>query len=118
MTRKAIAAVLGGLVWTSVAIAAQAPAADPAKAAAGKLVYDETKCSKCHGDAGVGDKNGKQVLVGIYPKTSAADIRKWITSPAEMTAKLPKKPKEPMKKFDLTDKQVDDLVNYVMSLKK
>jgi mono/diheme cytochrome c family protein len=117
MTRTAIAALLGGFMWTGVA-AAQAPAPDPAKVAAGKAAYEETKCAKCHGDNGVGDKNGKQVLVGIYPKTSAADIRKWITTPAEMTAKLPKKPKEPMKKFDLTEKQVDDLVAYVMSLKK
>ena len=35
-----------------------------------------------------------------------------------MTAKLPKKPKVAMKKFDLTDEQVDGLVAYVLSLRK
>jgi len=116
MLKRIVLGALGGVLMSGAVAAAQAP--DPAKVAAGKIVYDDTKCAKCHGEGGVGDKNGKQVLVGIYPKTSAAEIRKWITSPAEMTAKLPKKPKEPMKKFDLTDKQVDDLVAYVQSLKK
>jgi mono/diheme cytochrome c family protein len=116
MTKRAVAATLAGIVWAAMALGAQAP--DPAKVAAGKAVFDDTGCTKCHGDDGVGDKSGKQALVGIYPKVSAADIRKWITSPADMTAKLPKKPKEPMKKFDLTDAQVDQLVAYVQSLKK
>ncbi len=35
-----------------------------------------------------------------------------------MTAKLPKKPKEAMKKFDLTDAQVDNLVAFVESLSR
>ncbi len=116
MVKHAALAALGGILWSAALVGAQAP--DPAKVAAGKTLFEETKCTKCHGEGGVGDRNGKQVLVGIYPKTSAAEIRKWITTPAEMTAKLPKKPKEPMKKFDLTDKQVDDLVAYVQSLKK
>jgi mono/diheme cytochrome c family protein len=91
---------------------------DPAKAAAGKQTFEETKCTKCHGNDAKGDKDGKLSLVGVSAKLSAADIRKWITSPAEMTAKLPKKPKEAMKKFDLTDAQVDSLVAYIQSLKK
>jgi mono/diheme cytochrome c family protein len=117
MTKHAIAVILGGMVWASVGVVgAQAP--DPAKVAAGKALFEETKCSKCHGPDGRGDKNDKLSLVTGAAKLSAADIRKWITSPAEMTAKLPKKPKEPMKKFDLTDAQVDSLVAFVQSLKK
>src|SRR5690349_14842937 len=59
MTTKAIAVVLGSIIWTTAVVGAQAP--DPAKVAAGKQVFEETKCTKCHGEGGVGDKNGKQV---------------------------------------------------------
>jgi mono/diheme cytochrome c family protein len=122
MRKKVIGGVLvaGMLAVTAAAAHAQgaAPALDPAKVAAGKAQFEETQCSKCHGPEGRGDKDGKMSLVTGAAKLSAADIRKWITSPAEMTAKLPKKPKEAMKKFDLTDAQVDNLVAYVQSLKK
>jgi mono/diheme cytochrome c family protein len=111
--------MLYGVVLTVTgagSVRAQAP--DPAKVAAGKTVFADTKCSKCHGPEGRGDRAGKMSLVGTANKLSAAEIRNWITNPAEMTAKLPKKPKEPMKKFDLTAEQVDSLVAYVESLKK
>ena len=84
----------------------------------GKKTFEDTKCVKCHGDDGKGDKDGKLSLVTGTAKLTAVDIRKWITSPAEMTAKLPRKPKEAMKKFDMTDAQVDALVAFVQSLKK
>jgi mono/diheme cytochrome c family protein len=117
MLTRTIVPILTAVLFTGAGVAsAQTP--DPAKAAAGKATFEETKCSKCHGPEGRGDKTGKMSLVGVSDKLSAAEIRKWITSPAEQTAKLPKKPKEPMKKFDLTDAQVDGLVAYVQSLKK
>ncbi len=117
MKMTAMALVVSGVLWAGGGVVAgQTP--DPAKVAAGKATFEETKCTKCHGPEGKGDRAGKLSLVGISAKVSAADIRKWITSPAEMTAKLPRKPKEPMKKFDLTDAQVDSLIAYVQSLKK
>ena len=117
MTKTTLTAlIVGGMLWSGGGLLAQTP--DAAKAAAGKTVFEETKCTKCHGPEGRGDRAGKLSLVGVSSKVSAADIRKWITTPAEMTAKLPRKPKEPMKKFDLTDTQVDQLVAYVESLKK
>jgi mono/diheme cytochrome c family protein len=110
---KWIAGLAATLMGASL-IAAQA--LDPAKVALGKKTFEGTKCTKCHGDDGKGDKDGKLSLVSGTAKLSAADIRKWITSPAEMTAKLPRKPKEAMKKFDLTDAQVDGLVAFVQSI--
>jgi mono/diheme cytochrome c family protein len=113
MTAAIVLVVSGSLGVVS----AQAP--DPAKVALGKKTFEETKCTKCHGQDGKNTKDPKLSLVeGPITKLSAADIRKWIVSPAEMTAKLPRKPKEVMKKFDLTDEQVDGLVAYVQSLKK
>ena len=112
----AIVAVSGVLYAGVGVVGAQAP--DAAKVALGKKTFEDTKCTKCHGDEGKGDKDGKLSLATGAAKLTAADIRKWITSPAEMTAKLPRKPKEAMKKFDLTDAQVDGLVAFVQSLKK
>ena len=117
MMKNAIVAILGGTLWAGAGVVgAQAP--DPAKAAPGKTIFVDSKCTKCHGQGGRGDKNGKLSLVEGSAKLSEADIRKWITSPVEMTAKLPKKPKEAMKKLELTATQVDALVAYVQSLKK
>jgi mono/diheme cytochrome c family protein len=107
----------GGMLWVGLGVAsAQAP--DPAKVALGAKTLEDTKCEKCHGSEGMGNKDKKLSLVGVSPKMSAADIRKWIVTPEAMTAKLPRQPIEPMKKFDLTEAQVDALVAYVQSLKK
>ena len=86
--------------------------------AGGKATFEETKCTKCHGPEGKGDSKGNLSLVGPAGKLTEAQIRSWITDPAANTAKLPKKPKEAMKKFDLTAVQVDGLVAFVQSLKK
>ena len=111
------AAVVGGVLWVGLGVAsAQTP--DPAKVALGSKTFEDTKCEKCHGPEGRGNKDKKLSLVGVSPKLSVANIRKWIASPEQMTAKLPRQPLEPMKKFDLTDAQIDALVAYVQSLKK
>ena len=113
MTVALVTTVLsGGLT----AVSAQTP--DPAKVALGKKTFEDTKCATCHGEGGKSKDPALSLVEGPVTKLSAADIRKWIVSPAEMTAKLPKKPKVAMKKFDLTDEQVDGLVAYVLSLRK
>jgi mono/diheme cytochrome c family protein len=112
-----IVAIVGGMLWAGAGVvSAQAP--DPAQVALGKKTFEDTKCTKCHGTNGVAKDPKLSLVEGAITKLSAADIRKWIMSPAEMTAKLPRKPKEAMKKFELTDAQVDALVAYVQSLKK
>ncbi len=117
MMIRAMAGLIGG-VAIAAASAAGVQTPDPAKVAAGKATFEETKCSKCHGADGKGDSKGNLSLVGVANKLSEAQIRGWITDPAASTAKLAKKPKQAMKKFDLTPDQVDGLVAYVQSLKK
>jgi mono/diheme cytochrome c family protein len=111
-------ALVGSLLCGGPAVvSAQAP--DAAKVALGKKTFEDSKCTKCHGQGGKNTKDPNLSLVeGDVTKLSAADIRKWIVSPTEMTAKLPKKPKAAMKKVDLTEEQVDALVAYVLSLRK
>jgi mono/diheme cytochrome c family protein len=116
--RTRCVAVVAGMCCAGMSVL-NAQALDPAKVALGKKTFEETKCEKCHGPEGDNAKDPKMSLIaGPATKLSAADIRKWIVSPVEMTAKLPRKPKEAMKKFDLTEAQVDGLVAYVQSLSK
>ncbi len=106
--------LLGLFFVPVVAVAAQGKAADVER---GKAVLAEQKCSLCHSIEGKGNKQNP--LDGVGDKLSAADIRKWITSPKEMEAKLPAKPKISMKAFtDLKPADLDALVAYVQSLKK
>ena len=85
---------------------------------AGKELYASHECDRCHRVAGKGYKDGK--LDGVASKMSAADMRKWLTAPAEMEATLDKKPKVKMssrKKMKLTDADVTALVAYLTTLK-
>ena len=91
-------------------------AQDAKKVAAGKAVYDKNKCASCHQIEGKGSKISP--LDGVGSKLSADDIRKWIVDPDAMTAKLPKKPAAKMKKVELPPADVDNLVEYMLSLKK
>jgi len=86
---------------------------------AGQQVYVSKQCARCHMVAGKGYKNGK--LDGVASKMSREDMRRWLTAPLEMEAKLEKKPKVKMssrKTMQLTDSDVTALVAYLTTLKK
>ena len=95
-------------------------APDPQKVEAGKKAYETLKCGTCHAIKGTGGKLAS-ALDGVGAKLPEADIKKWLTNPAEMEAKLPKKPTMPMsaylKTHKLIDPDVDALVAYMLSLK-
>lgn len=91
-------------------------AQDAKKVAAGKAAYDKNGCAKCHQIAGKGSKISP--LDGVGSKLSAAEIKQWLTDPDTMTAKLPKKPTVKMKKVELSPADVDNLTEYMLSLKK
>jgi mono/diheme cytochrome c family protein len=112
--KRFVAAVAGTVFLSGVALFAQ----DAKKIADGKKLYDSKECVKCHMIAGKGNKIGP--LDGVGTKLTEADIRKWLTAPVEMEAKLDHKPKVKMssKKIALKDPEVDALVAYMMSLKK
>jgi mono/diheme cytochrome c family protein len=109
-------AIVGGL--SAVMAGAQAP--DPKLVAAGRTIFRSSKvdCTQCHMAQGKGNKklrmDGPTAKVA---KLSAEQIRQWIVSPAEMTAKLDHEPDNPMKKKDLTEAEVNALVAYMLSLR-
>jgi mono/diheme cytochrome c family protein len=83
----------------------------------GQEVYTAQKCSVCHSVAGKGNKANP--LDGVGKKLSADEIKQWITSPTEMTAKSKstKKPPMPAKYGKLPAADLDALVAYMQSLK-
>jgi cbb3-type cytochrome oxidase cytochrome c subunit len=113
----AVAVALGGTV-----IAGQSP--NPKAASAGRKLYVTYKCDKCHTIAGRGTKkvNGELDSVGV--KLTAVDIKKWLTSPAEMEAKLEKPPtgtdamSHALKTKGIEPGEIDLLVAYLQTLKK
>jgi mono/diheme cytochrome c family protein len=116
-------AVLITAGMSAIARTAPAPAPtaqDAAKVAAGKKAFDAQKCGTCHKVAGKGGTMASS-LDGVGKKLSEADLKKWLTAPAEMEAKLPTKPKmsmaAAMKSKKLTDADIDALVAYMSSLK-
>lgn len=114
MTRIAVVIVFVGFLFAGNRLGAEQ---GTASAAAGEKVFAAQKCIICHSVAGKGNKNG--VLDGVGTKLSAADMRAWIVSPAEMGKKQNATRKPPMKSFaSLPAADVDALVAYLQTLKK
>lgn len=107
-----LACVILGIVF-----AFPPPAGAQTGAAQGQKVFATQKCSLCHSVAGKG--NAKGPLDGIGTKHSAADLKLWITQPAEMAKKQAATRKPPMKSFaSLPPADVDALVAYLQLLSK
>ena len=100
-----------------VSSAGIATAQDAALVKKGQEVYTAQKCSVCHAIAGKGGKANP--LDGVGAKLSADDIRAWIVTPTEATAKAKstKKPPMPAKYGSLPAGDLDALVAYMQSLK-
>ena len=102
-----------GIAFLALA-AAGASAQTPAEK--GKAVFDAQHCSLCHSVAGKG--NPKGALEGKVAKMSAADIKAWLTTPADMATKAGADRKPAMKSFaTLPPADLDALVAYLQTLK-
>jgi mono/diheme cytochrome c family protein len=116
--RRVIGITVGLVLSSGLVLGAQAP--DPKKVEAGKLAFEAQKCSICHAIAGKGGKLAS-ALDDVGKKLTEADIRKWLTDPASMEAKLPKKPAMLMsaglKGKKLTPADIDNLTAYMLTLK-
>ena len=93
------------------------PVAAQDAVALGQKVFETKKCAVCHSVAGKGNVKGP--LDGVGKKHAAADLKLWITQPAEMAKKHAATRKPPMKSFaTLPPADVDALVAYLQSLAK
>lgn len=84
--------------------------------AQGEKVYVAQKCAACHSIAAKGNQKGPLDDVGA--RLSAEDIRLWIVSATEMTAKTKAARKPPMKSYVIPKDDLAALVVYMQSLKK
>jgi mono/diheme cytochrome c family protein len=118
--RRILGPIAVAVVLTGTGAAAQAP--DAKLASEGKKLYATYKCDKCHQIDGRGSKKGP--LDGVGAKLTAAEIKKWLTNPAEMEAKLEKKPKGTdamsyaLKNKGIEPTEIDALVAYIQTLTK
>ena len=111
------------LVWVGVAglVLGQGAVTMAQDVEAGKKVYAEAKpmpCKTCHAVAGVG--NAKGPLDGIGGKLSAEDIKAWMRTPKEMSAKAKAVRKPPMPPYPpdkMSDENLAALTAYLLSLK-
>jgi mono/diheme cytochrome c family protein len=81
----------------------------------GKKVYAAQKCQTCHSIHGVGNKRG--TLDDVGARLGEDEIRSWIVSAPEMTAKSKSTRKPLMKSYTLAKNDLDALVTYLHSLK-
>jgi mono/diheme cytochrome c family protein len=105
------------VVFALISSAGIATAQDAAHVKKGQEVYAAQKCAVCHAIAGKGGKASP--LDGVGAKLSADDIRAWIVTPTEASAKAKstKKPPMPAKYGKLPAADLDALVAYMQSLK-
>ncbi|HEX5107253.1 MAG TPA: cytochrome c [Vicinamibacterales bacterium] len=108
--------IVAALTCAFVMPAAHAAAQDKAQLKKGQDVYNAQKCQSCHAIAGKGNKQNP--LDGVGKKITADEIRQWILSPTEMTAKVKstKKPPMPAKYKAIPAADLDALVAYLQSL--
>ena len=105
------------MIAATLAGASAAAAQAPALVERGQKVYAAEKCSVCHSIADKGNKRGP--LDDVGSRLSAEEIRAWIVSAPEMTAKTKAQRKPLMKSYaHLPKEDVDALVAYMGSLKK
>lgn len=116
--RGLIAAFVAISIGTLV-VAAQAGG----DAARGQTTYVDRKCGTCHKLNKDDAKGGKlsTILADKVGGLSAADMKAWLTEPAKMEAKLPKKPLMPMSAYlktvkPLSDADVSNLMAYLQTL--
>lgn len=91
--------------------------AQDAKVEEGKKLFTAQKCTLCHSVAEAGNKKGP--LDGVGAKLTADEIKAWLVTPKEMTAKTKATRKPAMKAYpNLTSGEVDALVAYLHALKQ
>ncbi len=109
--------ILATGILAGAALTVAGPAAAQDAAEKGALVYTAQKCNICHSIAGKG--NAKGSLDGVGTKLTADEIRAWIVTPKEMTAKTKAARTPAMKAYPALPKvDLDALVAYMQSLKK
>lgn len=89
----------------------------PRQSDAGRKVYERAKCATCHQIDKRG--NSRYPLDGVAARLTPEQLRRWLTSPAEMEAALPRMPALRMSTMNYrwNRQELDSLVAYLETLK-
>ena len=110
---KLVIAALG----LAVLLLADVPAQAQSAAEKGQQVFAAQRCTMCHAVGGQG--NAKGPLDGVGKKYSAAELKAWLTTPADMAAKHNATRKPAMRDFSkLPPADLDNLIAYLQTLGK
>jgi mono/diheme cytochrome c family protein len=126
-----ILAACGGAAASSSSGAGAAPAAargpspeELASIARGDSLFNAGACQRCHGQKGVGAPNGPSLITGqwLHADGSKASIATIITNGIAREAVKDSTRRFPMRArggpMNLTDPQIQDLANYVVSISR
>ena len=117
LKRIGLLVVFTTMAWSMAAQGAAAQAAPAPLNEAGAAVFAAQKCSMCHSLGGKG--NPKGVLDEVGATLTPEQIRQWIVTPAEMTAKAQAVRKPAMKAYpNLPKEDLDALVGFLSAKKK
>lgn len=126
-----LAAACAGAANSSASATGAAPAAargpspeELASIARGDSLFNVGACQRCHGQKGVGAPNGPSLITGrwLHVDGSQAQIATLITTGVPREAVTDSTRRFPMRArggpMNLTDAQVQDLANYVVSISR
>jgi len=109
--------VIAMMTVGALTVAGRAFAQDKALIDQGMKVYETQKCSLCHSIAGKGNVKGP--LDGVGSKLTAEEIKAWMVTPREMTAKAKATRMPAMRAYTtLSDADMNAIIAYMLSLKK
>lgn len=99
---------VAGTVFLTHTNGSEAPVASAAGGAEpGKQLFAEHRCAVCHRPGGIGKS-----LDGVGDRLTREELRTWIADPKKI------KPKTLMPKFPLKPSELEDIVEYLLTLKQ
>lgn len=106
-----------GVAHTPSAELPVAPVLAPESVAAGRLIYEQQSCARCHSIAGEG--HPRNPLDGVGVRREAAELRDWITGAETLRGALAPSTLELKQAYgELPDAALEDLVSYLRSLRR
>jgi len=89
---------------------------DPERIEAGRQIYTQQTCARCHSITGEG--NPRNPLDGVGARRSAEELRNWITGAHALQGVLPESAFKLKQAYGkLPDGELDALVAYMQSLR-
>ena len=97
-----------------LAVSPEAVAPDRERIEAGRHVYQQQTCARCHSIAGAG--NPRNSLDGVGARRTPEELRDWILGSGAVQELLPERIFKLKQAYQFSDDELDALVIYLQSL--